>query len=310
MPGAYTHLTMAVLQSSPNELATLEGLSKQELGPLMLHNKFFELGAVSPDYPYLGVGAALGIGTSKDWADAMHLAHTGDRLKAGIQLIRGMSGPEKHKALAWLLGFASHIVMDVTFHPVVELKVGPYEENGSAHRICEMHQDVFIYNELKVGAISQGNFLQGGIAACSDPNNSDRLDPTICKVWEHMLKTADSKLYASKAPDFHAWHKQFKGLLKLAAPGKLLAFSRHMAIAESLIYPTAPDNSYIQALRTPGGGTMSYLEIFRKAQAHCREYWGVIARACLQGEESGLSRIRNWSLDSGKDEAGTLAFWS
>lgn len=305
MPGAYTHLTMASLLNSPNGLAGLGGLSKQELAPLLLHNKFFELGVVGPDYPYLSIVSS----SAKAWADAMHYEHTGDRLKAGIKFIRKMSGLEKYKALAWLLGFTSHIITDVTIHPVIELKVGRYEENQKAHRTCEMHQDVYIYTQMNVGDIYSGNFLQDGIATCTDPNHANRLDPTVGKVWRYMLKTTDSELYHANAPKFHAWHRWFKTLLATAAPGRFFAWSRHMAIGDGFLYPATPDASYIKNLQTPGGGSMSFLSIFRKAQANVRKYWAIVARACLLEDETDLSLIRNWNLDTGKDESGTITFW-
>jgi hypothetical protein len=298
---------MVSLLNRSNELAGLGGLSKEKLGPLMQHSKFFELGAVGPDYPYLSVAS----GASQEWAEAMHYRHTGDRLKAGIKYVQEMSGPEKekYKALAWLLGFASHIILDVTIHPVTKLKVGPYKGNEKAHRTCEMHQDVFIYKEMNVGEIYYANFLKDGIATCNDPNHSNRLDPTICEVWGHMLKTADSQLYNGNIPNFDAWHAWFKTLLATASPGKLFAWSRHMAIGDGLLYPAAPDNSYITSLQTPSGGPLPFLEVFRKARTNVREYWAIIARACLSKDEADLPRIRNWNLDTGEDEAGTITFW-
>jgi len=306
MPGTYAHLTMVSLLDSPNGLAGLGGLSKQELGPLLQYNKFFELGAVGPDYPYLSVINSA----AKAWADAMHYQRTGARLKAGIHFVKAMSGPEKHKALAWLLGFASHIIADVTIHPIIELKVGPYAGHEKAHRTCEMHQDVFIYKAMDVGNICSNSFLQGGIVTCTEPGHADRLDPTICEVWRHMLQTTDSQMYKNNAPDFHAWHRWFKYLVTTAAPDRLLTCSRHMALGDSYLYPTTPDNSYIDKLQTPNGGPpLPYLDIFNKAQANIRIYWAIIARACLAGDETGLPRIKNWNLDTGKDEAGTLTFW-
>ena len=305
MPGAYAHMTMVALLNSPNAMTGLGGLSKQELGPLLMYNKFFELGAVSPDYPYLSVASS----SAKAWADAMHYRRTGDRIKAGIRFIQKMSGPEKYKALAWLLGFISHVIADVAVHPIVELKVGPYEENQKAHRTCEMHQDVFIYDKMDVGDIYSGNFLKDGIATCTDPNNADRLDPTICKVWRHMLKTTDRRLYQKNPPKFHAWHRCFKSLVSFAAPGRFFAWSRHMALGDSFLYPVTPDASYIKKLQTPGGDLMSYLKIFRKAKADVREYWAIVARACIAGDETDLPRIKNWNLDTGKDKEGILTFW-
>ena len=305
MPGAYTHLTMASLLGSPNALAGLGGLSKKELGPLLLYNKFFELGVVGPDYPYLSVVSSEALA----WANAMHYNRTGDRLKAGVQFVQRMSGPEKYKALAWLLGFTSHIITDVTIHPVIELKVGPYAQNKKAHRTCEMHQDVFIYKKMDVGDIYYASFLKNGIATCTDPNNADRLDPTICDVWGYMLKTTDSELYQVNAPDFHAWHRWFKALLATAAPSGLFAWSRHMAIGDGFIYPTTADATYINSLQIPGGGSLPYLDIFQKARINVRKYWSIVIRACLAGDETALPRIKNWDLDTGKDETGIITFW-
>ena len=305
MPGAYAHLTLVSLLGSPNGLARLGGLTKRELGPLLLYGKFFELGAVSPDYPYLSVID----NAAKAWADVMHSQRTGDRLKAGIHFVKDMSGPEKYKALAWLLGFASHVIADATVHPVIALKVGPYLGNEKAHRTCEMHQDVFIYNAMDVGNIHTNNFLRDGIATCTEPGHPDRLDPTICAVWRHMLQTTDSQMYRDNPPDFHAWHKFFTSLVTAAAPGRLLALSRHMALGDGVLYPAKPDASYINALQTPNGPPLPYLDIFEKAKVNTRRCWSIMVRACLAEDETGLQRIKNLDLDTGKDEAGKLAFW-
>jgi hypothetical protein len=106
----------------------------------------------------------------------------------------------------------------------------------------------------------------------------------------------------------HTWHRWFKNLVAAAAPGQILAFSRHMTLGDGYLYPAKPDSSYIDMLQTPNG-PMPYLDIFKKAQANTREYWAIIARACLVGDEAGLPRIKNWDLDSGKDETGTRTFW-
>ncbi|MCL2309472.1 MAG: zinc dependent phospholipase C family protein [Proteobacteria bacterium] len=305
MPGPYAHLTLVSLLDSPNGLAGLGRLPKNMLSSLLLYIKFFELGAVSPDYPYLSVLN----GAAKDWADTMHHQRTGDRLKAGIQYVTAMPSPEKYKALAWLLGFASHVIADATIHPIVELKVGPYVGNEKAHRTCEMHQDVFIYKTMNVGNLHSPTFLQDGIATCDEPGHADRLDPSICAVWGYMLKTVDSQLYRDKPPDFHAWHRMFKTLLSASTPGHFFPWSRHMALGDGYLYPTKPDGTYINALQTPNGGSLPYLEIFERAKANTRKYWAIIVRACLAGNEAGLPRIKNWDMDTGKDETGTLTFW-
>ena len=327
-------MSVAKLLNSPNELVGLGGLSKEALSALLEHDAFVALGAISPDYPYLGVGALaqsssvgaliikalaklLGLGgsSSQEWADTMHRARTGQRLKAGIQHVKAMPpGKEKDKALAWLLGFVSHVVMDLTIHPVVELKIAPEGGGNTAHRRCEIHQDAFIYSELGVGAICHNNFLLKNIALCSAPNNKNKLDATIYNVWNAMLQSTDGPLYSQKKPHIHGWHMQFRNVLALATPGKPFAWARHMASTgavgmDSLVYPAKPDASFIDKLQTPNGNTLSYGEVFQKAKANVKSYWDIVLRACLLGDEAGLSKIKDWSLDSGKDEAGTLAFW-
>ena len=154
MPGAYTHLTMVTILSSAKSLSKIDGLSMPQLAPLLRNTKFIELGAVSPDYPYLHLSSE-----SKDWADTMHYEKTGERLKRGIQYVSGLEGEEQAKALAWLLGFTSHVITDVTIHPVVECMVGPYAQNKTVHRTCEMHQDVYIFQRLQVGQPLSDDFL-------------------------------------------------------------------------------------------------------------------------------------------------------
>jgi hypothetical protein len=35
-----------------------------------------------------------------------------------------------------------------------------------------------------------------------------------------------------------------------------------------------------------------------------------IEKAVFRGDQSGLAAIGNWNLDTGKDAAGNLVFWS
>jgi len=94
------------------------------------------LGAVNPDYPYL----ALGDSGAAAWADEMHYNHTVAMMHSGIKHIHDISDNNaRGKCIAWLLGYAAHVTTDVTIHPIVQLKVGPYEQNKKGHRVCEMN---------------------------------------------------------------------------------------------------------------------------------------------------------------------------
>jgi hypothetical protein len=109
----------------------------------------------------------------------MHYEKTGDMIKAGINLIKNMEGASQQKAFSWLLGYTSHVIKDVTIHPVIELKVGEYQKNTDKHRICTMHQDAHILQRLNLGKVGLAEPLDSGIWGCCDEPDSEKLDPAI-----------------------------------------------------------------------------------------------------------------------------------
>ena len=147
MPGAYAHITLVNQAREPARLDAIDEFPDEGKRIAAQNLNFLELGAVSPDYPYL----AILDGDSGAWADLMHYVNTGGMIQEGIRRARELDGLAQEKCLAWLMGYVAHVATDVTIHPVVQLKVGPYEQNKGAHRHCEMHQDVHIYQRLNLG---------------------------------------------------------------------------------------------------------------------------------------------------------------
>ncbi len=139
MPGAYAHIAVV---NDAQKRAGSAGLRDDTLVSLGLFLKYAELGAVSPDYPYLTLKRG-----QKKWADAMHYTRNASLLRAGVAAVTKLPPDLQSKATAWLLGFAAHMTTDMTIHPVVELRVGPYKGNEGEHRRCEMHQDAFIFGK-------------------------------------------------------------------------------------------------------------------------------------------------------------------
>ena len=185
MPGAYAHLTLVNLVREPARLES-HGFPPEAIVPVLDYFRFCELGAISPDYPYLDIAHP----DACQWADRMHYQKTGDMVKAGIDLIRKLDGPSQQKTFAWLLGYTSHVVTDVTIHPVVELKVGEYQKNKGRHRICEMHQDAYIFQRLNIGEIGLAEHLDSGIWGCCAPPGSGKLDTAVAGTWQRMLEVA------------------------------------------------------------------------------------------------------------------------
>jgi hypothetical protein len=91
---------------------------------------------------------------------------------------------------------------------------------------------------------------------------------------------------------------------------KLFAFARHVATEQlGCVYPNTPDPQYIERLAVPGGVTMNFEEIFRKALRNTIELWGWLALA-LQKKPSPLDSLISWNLDTGIDEENHMVYWS
>lgn len=306
MPGAYAHITLINLAREPHRLEAGDGIAKPAGLALGRWLKYCELGAVSPDYPYLALGAE----GATAWADLMHYRHTGDMVKAGIATIRKLSGTPRDKAFAWLLGYAAHVVTDVTIHPVVELKVGPYAQNKMAHRRCEMHQDSYIYRRLDIGGIGVAEYLKSGINECCIADGA--LDPAIGDTWREMLQICHPDEFSGNPPDIERWHEGYTHLLEVGGDGyRLLPLSRHIAVNCGLTYPLYEDvnrAAYIDKLKTPDG-PMSYDRIFDKALDHVVRAWQIIAAAVFADSPLYLTAFANWNLDTGRDNNKKLALW-
>jgi len=312
MPGAYAHITLVNQLREPIQLEGIPGFGNDAITSVLDYFKFCELGAVSPDYPYLGLGNR----GATQWADRMHYEGTGDMIKSGVKCIASMPlGESRRKAFAWLLGYAAHVAADVTIHPVVELKVGPYAKNKKAHRICEMNQDAYIFQRLNLGDIGLAEHLDSGIWGCCESPDSRNLDPAIANVWHVMLKECYPSPFRSCPPNLNAWHQGFRTVVdKIAEEGNsLFPFARHLAVNSGITYP-APnevDQQYTQSLNTPSPShSMHYDEIFDQAIENVKAVWSLVAKGIFQADMTYATALGNWNLDTGRDDKQNLVFWS
>lgn len=302
MPGAFAHITAANLATENNALMAMDIPTKAKL-ILSTKQKYVELGCVSPDYPYLAVGQS----EQNKWADFMHYERTGDVIKAAVTYCQTLEGEAQEKCFAWLCGYMSHVAADITIHPVVELKVGPYEQNQTAHRDCEMHQDSFIWERLNLGEIGHADRVKLNIGSCK--NSDGTFDSDIQGIWTHILALVHADYASEVAPDFEAWHKGFGLVVDTVEEGyRLFPFARHVAAGSGLFYPRPDEvnSDYIMNLTTPHT-PMHYNEIFDKAVANIKFYIAIIAHAVF--ENKACEEIKNWNLDTGKDELGRLTAW-
>ena len=308
MPGAYAHITMVNELKEPQRLEKIPGFPRYAISAVLKYFKFCELGAVSPDYPYLAIGDER----AKRWADIMHYTRTGEMIHAGVKRLQAIEGDARKKGLAWLLGYTAHVTTDVTIHPVVELKVGEYKGHEKPHRICEMHQDAHIFQRLNLGEVGLSEHLDSGIAACREVADPDLLDRNIVSLWSGMLQDVHPQEFAANPPDIDKWHRRFKFVIdKIAEEGdRLVPFARHLGVDSGLIYPANDDIDlqFIKGLATPSG-KQDYDAIFDAAIGNVGNIWQVAASGATQGQKTYLARIGNWNLDTGRDESKRLVFW-
>jgi hypothetical protein len=334
MAGGYTHIT--VVQAAAAEVRQRSDLLHDEARmALSRWLKYTIIGAVGPDYPYLDIADR----SSEQWATVMHTSSSLEVIRECVRLIRPMSDELiRQKCMAWLFGFASHCVTDGTVHPVVNLKVGPYEQNKTAHRRCEMAQDVLVNAKLNLGPIALNEQLSHTVAQTSDGSDCFRLDRDIARLWQAALNTvyrsgqppesALTKLgwLADKlrqwrgapvarplpAPDPDEWHRAMWRIMKLAENGgPLIPVARHATANAGLTYPATPDPQYILRLQVPepSGERMDFEDIYTKAISHIVKFWGYLSLA-LQGRPSPLDTMAGWSLDNGLDQNNNYVFWS
>jgi hypothetical protein len=306
MPGAFAHITLVNHLKGRSEFLESVGVPTSALLALGKNLRFTELGALSPDYPYLCI---TGSGP-KRWADLMHLERTGDLIKAGISRLAQVEIRHRPKVLAWLLGFVAHVGTDMTVHPVVERKVGPYAGNERAHRICEMHQDTHIYARMNMGYLGYTEHFDSGIKRCCAPEDPSRLDPDVAWLWNEMLRTVHPVEFRENPPEIDRWHQGFRSKLDLADDACLIPLARHVGAATGYTYPRPDevDSQYITGLDTPAG-TMSYDDVFDLAQERVARLWAAAARGALGLDDAYLDVFGDWNLDSGRDPTGSLVMW-
>ncbi|WPD21945.1 MAG: zinc dependent phospholipase C family protein [Candidatus Electrothrix scaldis] len=183
MAGGYTHITIAQLAIEEAQRQQTR-LHHEAIQSLLRWKKFAIIGSIAPDYPYMDFANS----NSTEWSNVMHSWGSLDFIRSGIGLVRTIEEQDKReKCLAWLLGFAAHVVADVVIHPLVNIKVGPYEENKIRHRRCEMSQDVYIHPRLNLG-LEINRQISTNVNETSDGRWSSRLDENIAEFWVEILE--------------------------------------------------------------------------------------------------------------------------
>jgi hypothetical protein len=311
MAGTFTHWMVVEealdgynrLQQKHHYFATVLGL-----------NHFVCLGAVGPDYPYL-TDLLDGFLKIHSWADRMHYENTGEFIRHGITSLPSSGVTGFNVCLAWLCGFATHLITDSVIHPVVQAIVGPYIFNSGEHRHCELTQDSYIFHEIKGIELAYADYVRL-FKMCSDQTDADKINPYLRSFWEKTL--AASHPGASKQQldriDPDKWHKNFLSKIGIAADP--VPVFRHFAEELKLAYKKTADitpdenKRFIAQINLPGNKKGEFKkDAFQKAVDTVIDTWGRLFADIEKKNPPGTNTyIKNWDLDTGVDE-NQQYFW-
>jgi len=310
MAGPYAHITLLHELMRTNGRVPHFSPASGFDAALADYFPYVVLGSVSPDYPNL----ARDNGSAACWADSMHCTRTCEMIMSGIRRVRAAQGAVRDKQLAWLLGYCAHVVTDVTIHPVVQAKVGTYAENQRRHRICEMNQDSYIYQRMKLGEIGESDSFALTIARCGSANDKTRLDDDIVSLWHGMLKDVHPEQFTAQPPGCAAWHREFatKAADCRAGEVRLFPLAGIIAAKTGADYPLsgAIDRQYIdwQTVPMEKPCNMGYDAVFDHAVDNVATMWRWMERTVCAADPT-LYSLGDWNLDTGRDVHGDLVFW-
>jgi hypothetical protein len=164
MPASIAH--MLISRSVRTQLTEDSTVSKQFVEILNSHATCMELGSLGPDLPYYEsmMKGALDIILKRSdkpmgvdqWSYQLHSKDPNLFPLKMIEITWKETALEKeewdeddHGKFAFICGYLTHVAADQIIHPIVNLIAGPYYKRGDSrekHRDCEVHQDVFLFN--------------------------------------------------------------------------------------------------------------------------------------------------------------------
>lgn len=194
MPAAFTHIM--ITQHAAKEIEKDLSINQKTLFNKYL--PFIYLGSLLPDFPYYMKGKLA----SQIWGKTIHAKNVKTLFANGLNL----SKRTKDKAsVALFLGFTTHAISDMVFHPLTNELVGPYKgiKNMNAHRYTEAVHDVYLYKKNNFNLNKEKKLIS--ILRLSLKNKR------AMNMWIEMLETTHPK---KSKPPMNDWQNNFVEMLQ------------------------------------------------------------------------------------------------
>jgi len=209
-----------------------------------------------------------------------------------------------------------HVTADLTIHPVVLNVVGPYTGNEEKHCHCEMIQDAFIYNRLRLGAEIEHSQLMSIIEISSNPGKHDEVHPLLRSFWSDMLNESFPDDCAKNPPDIDQWHHQFKAWIGMAGRpsfvGRIVDPNHKFTYKQSMEITPAERHFFLDRLHLPNGEIGTYeKDVFPKAVEYVIDQWAFLSEAISKRDpDLFLASLNNCDLDTGRAlKTSKLIYW-
>lgn len=313
MAGQFTHILLVDSVCTPEAVAKLGEISPSMRTALLdpAFQPFCRFGAITPDAPQFSLGS-----DDFGFTDLMHYGLPSDLVRYAIPRIWKMnfSETDTRACIAWIFGYTAHIVADCTVHPVVSALVGPYsvKKNQKPHRLCEFHQDVYIFNQRTGQEIVTSDFKhQTRMDVCSQGGNLHHFNKRVGKLWSDCLLEYPSDLVKqyvrlpskSIAPD--KWYATYFRLMAqhVTKPGGLLGV---FGLSYMPLARTDP-KSYTDLPTPYPGQTIMFDDLFELTRKNIIAAWTELAVALETNNPSAFT-LPNANLDTG--EFPKSLYWS
>jgi hypothetical protein len=280
MAGPFTHMLVTQWASEPRYLP-------HDLVQLLdKHQCYMLLGSVSPDLP------AIWDNVDKDgWSEKFHRdPKTNGIILAAFEDLLSRSAADGR--LAWLFGYAAHLVTDVVVHPVVaRAKQG--RNNADIHQEIEIDQDALTFFQLKTYDLKTLDFLDWLEEVHSAPNRAT-FDQTMT-LWSDKV----SQCYKTSA-DCALWYWTYVHAVDAARwfPFKFRNFTYQPAAKIS----TQDKSDFFLKVPLPTAtpSTGNFLDhVFDRAVHKVRERWSMMWDCWTQRKPLGSLVIPDWNLNTG-----------
>lgn len=306
MPGPYAHLTLVHVLQSRVASGGIPGLDPRVKPAVALSPSYCYLGAFAPDCSYFAFAAP----GHAEWGDRIHKGGAMAVVRAAAKRVhREPDALRRRQGLAWVLGFASHVVADSVVHPIVNAIAGDYyacAENARRHKECELHQDTYIYQALGLDVIGRAAMMKEIAAGCSEAGRG--LNPWIVALWRGSLTEVYGEGEPREPADPARWFEAFHKLIDVADEGHHFGFRERLA-KQGLMYvvPSSVAREFVHDLWTPAG-KQDYRDVFARAVDATAAMWVDVARA-VEGDEAALAARPDLNINDGTANVGPV-YWS